>query len=77
WMNWINNDIEKRIYVCYNLNPKRRWRSILVSQPGLEDGPKNPSKGTSMKFLAWASDAQLGACAGSKGWGRSAMACRR
>jgi len=35
-----------------------KWRSILVSQLIIEGGAKNPSKGTSMKFLVWASYAQ-------------------
>jgi hypothetical protein len=34
--------------------------------PSSEGGAKNPSKGTSMKFLVLASDAQSGAGAGSK-----------
>lgn len=41
------------------------WRSILVGTAGFEGGPKNPLKGTSMKFLVLATDAQLGAGAGS------------
>jgi len=32
-----------------------------------EGGPKNPPKGTPMKFLVLASDAQSGVEAGSKG----------
>lgn len=32
---------------------------------GFEGGPKNPLKGTSMKFLVLAADAQSGADAGS------------
>ena len=42
-----------------------------------EDGPKNPLKGISMKFLVSAADAQSGVGAGSKEEGRSTMACRR
>ena len=42
-----------------------------------EGGPKNPSKGISMKFLVPAADAQLGVGSGSKGEGRSTTACRR
>lgn len=42
-----------------------------------EGGPKNPLKGTSMKFLVPAADAQSGVGAGSKEEGRSTMACRR
>jgi len=40
-----------------------------------EGGAKNPLKGTSMKFLVLAYDAQSGACAGSKEDGAVAMAC--
>ncbi|NLY43566.1 MAG: hypothetical protein GX066_06305 [Clostridiaceae bacterium] len=39
--------------------------SILVSSTDSEDGPKNPLKGTSMKFLVLAFDAQSGVSAGS------------
>lgn len=46
-----------------------RTISQVVQYPsrrsGLEDGPKNPSPGTSMKFLVGAFDAQSGAVAGS------------
>lgn len=35
-----------------------------------EDGAKNPLKGTSMKFLVLACNAQLWACAGSKAVGQ-------
>jgi hypothetical protein len=43
-----------------------RWRSILVRGYALEGGAKNPSEGTSMKFLGSAFDAQSGAFPGSK-----------
>ena len=42
------------------------WCSILVRAVNSEGGPKNPSKGTSMKFLVLACDAQSWVCAGSK-----------
>jgi len=42
------------------------WRSILVDFFIFEGGAKNPSKGTSMKFLMIASDAQSGAFVGNK-----------
>ncbi len=42
-----------------------------------EGGAKNPLKGTSMKFLVLAADAQSGVDSGSKEEGRSTMACRR
>ncbi len=42
------------------------WCSILVSTANFEGGPKNPSKGVSMKFLVSAADAQLGVDSGSK-----------
>lgn len=45
--------------------------------PYFEGGAKNPLKGTSMKFLVSAADAQSGVGAGSKEEGRSTMACRR
>ena len=45
---------------------KMRWRSILVSAVRCEDGPKNPYKGTSMKLLVSAANAQFGVGAGSK-----------
>ncbi|MGI6113585.1 MAG: hypothetical protein ACOYEJ_05620, partial [Mahellales bacterium] len=48
--------------LCYNIN---RWYSILVSTINFEGGPKNPSKGTTMKFLVLAANAQLGVGAGS------------
>lgn len=41
------------------------WHSILVGTADFEGGPKNPLKGTSMKFLVPASDAPSGAGAGS------------
>ena len=41
------------------------WRSILVTVRFPEGGPKNPSKGTSMKFLVSARDAQSWVGAGS------------
>ena len=37
---------------------KEGWRSILVSTASPEDGPKNPFKGISMKFLVSACYAQ-------------------
>lgn len=40
------------------------WCSILVGIRILEDGPKNPFEGTSMKSLVLAADAQSGAGAG-------------
>ncbi len=40
--------------------------SILVRASNSEGGAKNPSKGTSMKFLVLACDAQSGVDAGSK-----------
>ena len=43
-----------------------KWRSILVSTTISEGGAKNPLKGTSMKFLVSAADAQSGVGAGSK-----------
>ena len=43
------------------------WCSILVGKTTSEGGAKNPSKGTSMKLLVLAADAQLGVGAGSKG----------
>src|SRR5690606_24058606 len=45
------------------------WRSILDGHGASEDGPKNPSKGTSMKSLVVALDAQLGVAAGGYGGG--------
>ncbi|WP_161496692.1 hypothetical protein [Clostridium thermosuccinogenes] len=44
---------------------KTGWCSILVGTAGSEDGPKNPFKGTSMKFLVSACYAQWWADAGS------------
>ena len=41
------------------------WCSILVRLSYSQDGPKNPLKGTSMKFLVLAFDAQSGVGAGS------------
>ena len=52
------------------------WRSILVSSTGSQDGPKNPLKGTSMKFLVLAFDASRGLMLGVKDLGRFAMACK-
>lgn len=53
------------------------WRcSILVRTSNSEDGAKNPLKGTSMKFLVIASDAQSGVVAGSKEPGLLTMACK-
>jgi len=43
------------------------WRSILVSIPCSEDGPKNPSRAQSMKPLVLAADAQSGVGAGGEG----------
>lgn len=43
--------------------------SILVRAANSEGGAKNPSKGTSMKFLVLACDAQSGVGAGSKDQG--------
>ena len=43
--------------------------SILVRAANFEGGAKNPSKGTSMKFLVLAFDAQSGVYAGSKDLG--------
>ncbi|MDP4153568.1 MAG: hypothetical protein Q8865_09065 [Bacillota bacterium] len=37
-----------------------RWCSILVRAFNAEDGPKNSSKGTSMKLVVLASYAQYG-----------------
>jgi len=42
------------------------WRSILVRAAIPEGGAKNPSKGTSMKFLVLAADAQSGVGAGNE-----------
>jgi len=47
----IENKIRKNAY-------KTGWCSILVGTTGSEDGPKNPLKGTSMKFLVLACYAQ-------------------
>ena len=44
-----------------------KWRIILVNFIYYEGGAKNPSKGTSMKLLVLAADAQSGVGAGSKG----------
>ena len=54
-----------------------KWHIILVNLTYYEGGAKNPSKGTSMKLLVFAFDAQSGADAGRKDVGRSAMACGR
>ena len=43
----------------------KMWCSILVDDGDCEDGPKNPYKGISMKFLVFAFDAQSRAYAGS------------
>lgn len=48
--------------LCYNIF---WWCSILVSAARSQDGPKNPLKGISMKFLVLAFDAQSGVGAGS------------
>jgi len=53
------------MHLCYN-SFISRWRSILVRSFAPEGGAKNPSKGTSMKFLGSAFDAQSGALSGSK-----------
>jgi hypothetical protein len=45
---------------------KIKWRSILVRPVDLEDGPKKPLKGISMKLLVLASYAQFGVGAGRK-----------
>ncbi len=42
----------------YKIAKKTGWRSILVGTTGSEGGPKNPLKGTSMKFLVLACYAQ-------------------
>jgi len=55
--------IAKNHPMCYTI---LRWCSILVSAEFFEGGPKNPSKGISMKFLVVAADAQSGVVAGSK-----------
>ena len=47
------------------IDKKTGWRSILVSTDDSEDGPKNPFKGTSMKFLVSACYAQWWVDAGS------------
>ena len=39
-------------------NVLQEWRSVPASDAGSEDGPKKPSKGTSMKFLVLACYAQ-------------------
>ena len=44
---------------------KMRWCSILVRSTCSQDGPKNPLKGISMKFLVLALNAQFGVGAGS------------
>jgi hypothetical protein len=56
--------IELGFIVCYNYLMGYRWCSILVSENIPEDGPKNPLKGTSMKFLVPATEAQSGVGAG-------------
>ncbi len=54
------------LLLCYNIiELNSRWCSILVGNPIFEGGPKNPLKGTSMKFLVSAFNAQLGVDAGS------------
>lgn len=57
-------DIVKNKKKCYNYYVVE-WRSILVGHSLSEGGAKNPSKGTSMKFLVLAADAQSGVGAGS------------
>jgi len=53
--------------LCYNIFQQGKQVVQYSSQnPSSEGGAKNPSKGTSMKFLVLASDAQSGAGAGSK-----------
>jgi|CZCB01.1.fsa_nt_gi hypothetical protein len=52
-------------HICYNGDAKTGWRSILVSTAASQDGPKNPLKGISMKFLVPARCAQRWVGAGS------------
>jgi hypothetical protein len=59
------SEINIILFIYYYIDKKTGWRSILVSTDGSEGGPKNPLKGTSMKFLVLAADAPLGADAGS------------
>jgi len=55
--------------VWYDISKFQRlnkwWCSILVRAACSQGGPKNPLKGTSMKFLVLAFDAQSGVGAGS------------
>ena len=53
---------DKMEKICYTLP---EWCSILVRAAFSKDGPKNPLKGISMKFLVLASNAQFGVGAGS------------
>ena len=43
-----------------------KWRSILVGAAAFEEGPKNPSKGTTVKPVVSASYAQFGVDAGGR-----------
>ena len=59
----------------------KQWRSILVGFAVLEEGPKNPYKGTSMNPVVSASYAQSGVDAGGRRFspadtGRPPMAWR-
>lgn len=71
--NWALRGCEQKVTlidtILKQLSPcdiiSYRWCSILVSNTVSEDGAKNPLKGKSMKFLVPATDAQLGAGAGS------------
>jgi hypothetical protein len=65
-------DCKQYINIVYMfVETERIWCIILTvvqyssRYSGFEGGPKNPLKGTSMKFLVLATDAQLGADAGS------------
>jgi hypothetical protein len=53
-------DLSRKIYFVYRhpISKHIGWRSILVSTVCFEGGPKNPLKGTSMKFLVPACYAQ-------------------
>ncbi len=51
------------------LSYKKQWHSTPVNKPIFEGGAKNPSKGTSMKFLVLAADAQSGVSSESKEMG--------
>ena len=58
----IRRAFDKRSGLLYNPFKVVQYSSRYY---GFEDGPKNPSTGTSMKFLVLAADAQSGADAGS------------